>query len=118
MRYIKTRYYYYYYYNIHFLVKFRTSKNSYFINNKPTFLKLRIFTNSNTVFPVVVLVFDFEEFSEEVFHGQWFTPEWNRKEMDWVREGLGFNFGPSYREDCGVKLVYFCKVSRRGVGTQ
>jgi hypothetical protein len=45
------------------------SKNSYFINNKPTFLNLRNFTNFNTVFPVVVLVFDFEEFSEEVLHG-------------------------------------------------
>jgi hypothetical protein len=55
--------------NIHFLVKFRISKNSYLINNKPIFLKLRIFTNFNTVFPVVVLVFDFEEFSEEVLHG-------------------------------------------------
>jgi hypothetical protein len=54
---------------IHFLVKFRNSKNSYFINNKPIFLKLRIFTNFNTVFPIVVLVFDFEEFSEEVLHG-------------------------------------------------
>jgi hypothetical protein len=43
--------------------------NSYFINNKPIFLKLRMFTNFNTVFPVVVLVFDFEEFSEEVLHG-------------------------------------------------
>jgi hypothetical protein len=43
--------------------------NSYFINNKPIFLKHRIFTNFNTVFPVVVLVFDFEEFSEEVLHG-------------------------------------------------
>jgi hypothetical protein len=45
------------------------SKTSYFMNNKPIFLKLRIFTNFNTVFPVVVLVFDFEEFSEEVLHG-------------------------------------------------
>jgi hypothetical protein len=54
---------------IHFLVKFRISKNSYFINNKPIFLKLRIFTNFNTSFPVVILVFDFEEFS-------WFWKSW------------------------------------------
>jgi hypothetical protein len=47
--------------NIHFLVKFRISKNSYFINNKPIFLKLRIFTTFKTVFLVVVLVFGFEE---------------------------------------------------------
>jgi hypothetical protein len=33
------------------------------------FLKLWIFTNLNTVFPVIVLVF--EEFSEEVLHGYW-----------------------------------------------
>jgi hypothetical protein len=52
-----------------FPYKFRVSKNSYFINNQPIFLKLRIFTNSNTVFPLVVLVFYFEEFSEEVLHG-------------------------------------------------
>jgi hypothetical protein len=38
---------------------------AYFINNKPIFLKLRIFANFNTVSPVMVLVFDFEEFSEE-----------------------------------------------------
>jgi hypothetical protein len=55
--------------NIRFLVKFRISKNSYFINNKAIFLKLRIFTNFNTVFPVVVLVFDCEEFSKGVLHG-------------------------------------------------
>jgi hypothetical protein len=54
---------------LHFLVKFRISKNSYFVNNKPIFLKLRIVTNFNTVFPVIVLVFDFEEFSEEVLRG-------------------------------------------------
>jgi hypothetical protein len=42
-------------------------KFTYFINNKPIFPKFRIFTNFNTVFPVVV--FDFEEFSEEVLHG-------------------------------------------------
>jgi hypothetical protein len=47
---------------------FRISKNSYFINNKPLFLKPRIFTNLNTVFPVLALVFYFEEFSEEVLH--------------------------------------------------
>jgi hypothetical protein len=51
--------------NMHFL-DFEFQKNSYFINNKPLFLKLMIFTNFNMVFPVVVLVFDFEEFSEEV----------------------------------------------------
>jgi hypothetical protein len=51
--------------NIHFLVKFRISKKSYFINNKTIFLKLRLFTNFNTVFLVVVLVFDVEEFSED-----------------------------------------------------
>jgi hypothetical protein len=53
--------------NIHFLVKFRISKTSYFINNKQIFLKLRIFTNFNTDFPVVVFVFDFKEFSEECY---------------------------------------------------
>jgi hypothetical protein len=33
------------------------------------FLKLRIFTNFNTAFPVVEIVFDFEEFSKEVLRG-------------------------------------------------
>jgi hypothetical protein len=54
-----------------FPCKISNFKNFYFINNKLIFLKLRIFTNFNTVFPVVVLVFDFEEFSEEVLHGHW-----------------------------------------------
>jgi hypothetical protein len=35
----------------------------------PMFLKLWIFTNVNMVFPVIVLVFDFDEFSEAVLHG-------------------------------------------------
>jgi hypothetical protein len=35
---------------------------SYFINIKPTFLKLWVFTNLNMVFPVVVLDFDFNRF--------------------------------------------------------
>jgi hypothetical protein len=42
------------------------------MNNKPIFLKLMIFTNFNAVFPVVVLVFDFEGFSKEVLHGHSF----------------------------------------------
>jgi hypothetical protein len=42
---------------------------SYFINIKPIFLKLCIFTNLNMVFPAVVLVFDFNESSEGVLHG-------------------------------------------------
>jgi hypothetical protein len=56
--------------NIHFLVKFRISKNSYFINNKQIFLKLWIVTNFNTAFLVVVLVFDFEKYSlpEQTLH--------------------------------------------------
>jgi hypothetical protein len=56
--------------NIHFLVKFRFKKN-YKVpaaDIKLIFLKLWIFTNFNTVFPVLVLVFDFEEFSEGVLH--------------------------------------------------
>jgi hypothetical protein len=55
--------------NIHFLVKFRISKIHNFLDIKGIFLKLRIFTNFNTAFPVLVLGFDFEEFSEEVLHG-------------------------------------------------
>jgi hypothetical protein len=35
------------------------------------FLTLWIFSNFNTVFPVVVFVFGFGEFSEGVFHGHW-----------------------------------------------
>jgi hypothetical protein len=42
---------------------------SYFINIKPIFLKLWIFTNLSMVFPVVLLVFDFDESSEGVLHG-------------------------------------------------
>jgi hypothetical protein len=50
-----------------FPCKISNFKKCFFINNtcKLIFLKLKIFTNSNTVFPVVVLVFDFEEYSEE-----------------------------------------------------
>jgi hypothetical protein len=60
---------------IHFFVKFRNWKISYFINNKLIFLKLWvwIFTNLNIVFPVVVLVFDFDEFSEGVLPGHYQT---------------------------------------------
>jgi hypothetical protein len=36
---------------------------------KLIFLKLWIFTDLNTVFPVIVFVFDFEGFSEGVLHG-------------------------------------------------
>jgi hypothetical protein len=57
--------------NIHLLVKFRISKNHKVPDIKLIFLKLCFFSNSNTVFPVVVLVFDFEEFSEEVLHGHY-----------------------------------------------
>jgi hypothetical protein len=55
--------------DIHFLVKFRIWKIHNVLDIKLIFLKLWIFTNFNTVFPVVVLVFDFEEFSEGVLHG-------------------------------------------------
>jgi hypothetical protein len=55
--------------NIHFLVKFRISNIHNVLDIKLIFLKLWIFTNFYTVFPVLVLVFDFEEFSEEVLHG-------------------------------------------------
>jgi hypothetical protein len=51
------------------LVKFRNSKNSYFINIKSMFLKLWHFKNFNKVFQVLVLVFDFNEFLEGVLHG-------------------------------------------------
>jgi hypothetical protein len=44
-------------------------KRYYFINIKPVFLKLWNFTNLNMVFPVVILVFDFNESSEGVLHG-------------------------------------------------
>jgi hypothetical protein len=53
------------------IVKFRNSKIHNILDIKLIFLKLWIFTNFNTVFPVLVLVFDFEEFSEEVLHGHW-----------------------------------------------
>jgi hypothetical protein len=45
--------------NIHFLVKFLISKIHNVLDIKLIFLKLGIFTNFNTVFPVLVLVFDF-----------------------------------------------------------
>jgi hypothetical protein len=38
----------------------------------PIFLKLWIFTNLNMVFPVVVLVFNFDESSEGVLHGHFY----------------------------------------------
>jgi hypothetical protein len=60
--------------NIRYFVKFRISKIHNILDIKLIFLKLWIFTNFNTVFPVVVLVFDFEEFSEEVLHGHWDIP--------------------------------------------
>jgi hypothetical protein len=52
--------------NIQFLVKFQISKIHNVPDIKLIFLKLWIFTNCDTVFPVVVSVFDFEEFSEEL----------------------------------------------------
>jgi hypothetical protein len=55
--------------NIHFLVKLQILKIHNVLNIKLIFLKLWIFTNFNTVFLVLVLVFDFEEFSQEVLHG-------------------------------------------------
>jgi hypothetical protein len=50
-------------------IKIRNSKKYYFTNIKPMFLKLWIITNFNTGFPVVVLVFDFDEFSVGVLLG-------------------------------------------------
>jgi hypothetical protein len=50
------------------ILKFRISKIHNVLDIKLIFLKLWIFTNFNTVFPVLVLVFVFEEFSEEVLH--------------------------------------------------
>jgi hypothetical protein len=47
------------------------NKKSYFININPTFLKLWICTHFNMIFPVVVLVFDFDEFSEGMLHDYW-----------------------------------------------
>jgi hypothetical protein len=55
--------------NIHFFVKFRISKIHNVLDAKGIFLKLWIFTNFNMVFPVLVLVFDFKEFSVGVLHG-------------------------------------------------
>jgi hypothetical protein len=56
--------------NIHFHVKFRIQKFiTSILDIKLIFLKLCFFTNFNTVFPVIVLVFDFEEFSEGLSHG-------------------------------------------------
>jgi hypothetical protein len=46
-----------------FLCKILKFKN-FFINIKPNVPKLWIFTSLNMVFPVVVLVFDFNESSE------------------------------------------------------
>jgi hypothetical protein len=60
----------------------RISKHSYFINNKPIFLKLRIFTNFNTVFPVLVLGFYFEDFSEEVLHGHYSYSYTDQREVE------------------------------------
>jgi hypothetical protein len=57
--------------NIHFLVKFRISKIHNVLDIELIFLKLWIFTNLNTAFPVFVLVCDFEQFSEGVLHGHW-----------------------------------------------
>jgi hypothetical protein len=85
--------------NINFLVKCRISKNSYFINNKPIFLKLGIFNNFNTVFPVVVLVFDFEEFSEEVLHGHSIPIQFN---WSWIFIELKLNF---VIENCYKRLA-------------
>jgi hypothetical protein len=53
----------------YFFVKFRISKIHNFLDVKGMFLKLWIFTNFNMVFPVLVLVFNFKEFSEWVLHG-------------------------------------------------
>jgi hypothetical protein len=50
-----------------------------FINNKPIFLKLRIFTNFNTVFPVIVLISYFVEFSEEALHDHFAKPSEARR---------------------------------------
>jgi hypothetical protein len=55
--------------NIHFLVKLRISKIHNVLDIKLIFLKLWIFTNLNTAFPDLVLVCDFEEFSEGVLYG-------------------------------------------------
>jgi hypothetical protein len=57
--------------NIHFFVTFRISEIHNVLDVKVIFLKLWIFTNLNTVFPVLVLVFDFKEFSEWVLHGHY-----------------------------------------------
>jgi hypothetical protein len=61
--------------NIHFFVKFRNLKIHNAFDITPIFLKLWIFTNLNRVFPVVVLVFGFDEFSEGVLHGHWDNSE-------------------------------------------
>jgi hypothetical protein len=44
---------------------------SYFLNNKLIFLDFWIFTNFNMVFPVIVLVFDYDEFSEGALTYKW-----------------------------------------------
>jgi hypothetical protein len=54
--------------NIHFFVKFRISKIHNVLDVKGIFLKLWIFTNFYMVFPVVLLVFDFDEFLEGVIN--------------------------------------------------
>jgi hypothetical protein len=55
--------------NTHFFVKFRKLKMYNTLDITMIFLKLWIFTNLNMVFPVVKLVFDFDEFSEGVLRG-------------------------------------------------
>jgi hypothetical protein len=71
--------------NIHFIVKCRNSTISYFINIKLIFFKLWIFTNRNMVFLVVVLVFDFNEFSEGVLHGYSYTIHYSVMELNpWI----------------------------------
>jgi hypothetical protein len=58
--------------SIDFFVKFRVLEIHTALDITPIFLKLLIFTNLNMVFPVVVLDFDFEEFSEGMLHGHCF----------------------------------------------
>jgi hypothetical protein len=52
--------------NIHYFVEFPNLKTHNALNINSIFLNLWIFTNLNMVFPVVVLVFDFDVFSEGV----------------------------------------------------
>jgi hypothetical protein len=51
------------------VLKLEISKIHNVLDIKLIFLALGIFTNFNTVFPGLVLVFDFKEFSEGVLHG-------------------------------------------------